>query len=79
MLLGRGARRLRAPYLGGRRLWVADLDLPEPLFDYLARYGSPIRYRYAHGERPLSDYQTVFASEPGSAEMPSAGRPRQGS
>ena len=51
---------------------------PEPLFDYLARYGSPIRYRYV-GERPLSDYQTVFASEPGSAEMPSAAAPRPGS
>ena len=24
---------------------------------------------------PLADYQTVFATEPGSAEMPSAGRP----
>jgi S-adenosylmethionine:tRNA ribosyltransferase-isomerase len=76
LVLPAGARaRLRAPYLGGRRLWVADLDLPEPLLDYLARFGSPIRYRYVRGERPLSDYQTVFAAEPGSAEMPSAGRP----
>ena len=25
--------------------------------------------------RPLADYQTIFATEPGSAEMPSAGRP----
>src|SRR5690606_35639001 len=33
--------------------------------------------RYAHERRarPLSAYQTVFASTPGSAEMPSAGRP----
>ena len=71
----RAARACVAPYLGGRRLWVADLDLPEPLLDYLARHGSPIRYRYVAGEHPLSEYQTVFATEPGSAEMPSAGRP----
>ena len=69
-----GRAELLAPYLAGRRLWIARLDLPEPLEGYLARYGAPIRYRYA-AERPLVDYQTVFAREPGSAEMPSAGRP----
>ncbi len=70
-----GRASLRAPYLGGRRLWVADLALPEPLHDYLARYGRPIRYGYVPAEHPLAAYQTVFATEPGSAEMPSAGRP----
>jgi S-adenosylmethionine:tRNA ribosyltransferase-isomerase len=75
VLAGGGRAGLRAPYLGGRRLWVADLDLPEPLHDYLARNGRPIRYRYVPEPHPLSDYQTVFAAEPGSAEMPSAGRP----
>jgi S-adenosylmethionine:tRNA ribosyltransferase-isomerase len=70
-----GRARLSAPYLGGRRLWVADLDLPEPLHDYLARHGRPIRYRYVPAKHPLDAYQTVFATEPGSAEMPSAGRP----
>ena len=33
----------------------------------------PVRLRA--GPYPLADYQTVFAREPGSAEMPSAGRP----
>ena len=57
------------------RLWRAH---PEPGVDlggYLARYGRPIRYGYVTGEFPLSAYQTVYATEPGSAEMPSAGRP----
>jgi S-adenosylmethionine:tRNA ribosyltransferase-isomerase len=69
-----GRAELLAPYVSGRRLWVARLVLPKPLDDYLAAHGAPIRYRYS-AERPLADYQTVFALEPGSAEMPSAGRP----
>jgi S-adenosylmethionine:tRNA ribosyltransferase-isomerase len=56
-------------------MWVADLRLPEPLEAYLARHGAPIRYRHAPGDWPLATYQTVYATEPGSAEMPSAGRP----
>ena len=74
-LPGGGNVELLAPYLAGPRLWVARLALPEPLPGYLARHGRPIRYRYVQEERPLADYQTVFATEPGSAEMPSAGRP----
>lgn len=57
------------------RLWVARLALPVPVPDYLSRYGFPIRYRYVPEPWPLPMYQTVFATEPGSAEMPSAGRP----
>jgi len=57
----------------GVRLWraatLADLA------GVLRRHGRPIRYGYVDGEWPLSAYQTVFAREPGSAEMPSAGRP----
>jgi len=56
------------------RLWIATLTLPLPLVQYLNRYGSPIRYSYVRKEWPNSYYQTVFAAEPGSAEMPSAGR-----
>ena len=56
------------------RLWVASLDLPAPLTDYLAQYGFPIRYGYVKQAWPLDYYQTVYATEPGSAEMPSAGR-----
>jgi S-adenosylmethionine:tRNA ribosyltransferase-isomerase len=66
---------LEAPYLSGPRLWAARLRLPEPLMAYLARHGAPIRYRYVPEAHPLADYQTAYAVEPGSAEMPSAGRP----
>ena len=56
------------------RLWVATLNLPDPIHDYLNQHGFPIRYSYVKEGWPLSYYQTVFATEMGSAEMPSAGR-----
>jgi len=55
------------------RLWRARLSVA--VVPYLLRYGSPIRYSYVPREWPLSYYQTVFARDPGSAEMPSASRP----
>ncbi|HEX8004932.1 MAG TPA: S-adenosylmethionine:tRNA ribosyltransferase-isomerase, partial [Trebonia sp.] len=55
------------------RLWRAVLD--RNVLPYLAKYGTPIRYSYVEQDWPLENYQTVFAVEPGSAEMPSAGRP----
>jgi S-adenosylmethionine:tRNA ribosyltransferase-isomerase len=57
------------------RLWIAALQLPGALVPYLDEYGFPIRYRYVKRSWPSAMYQTVFATEPGSAEMPSAGRP----
>src|SRR5919198_761599 len=48
---------------------------PGDLLVWLAGAGRPIRYGYVQRSWPLSAYQTVFAREPGSAEMPSAGRP----
>ena len=54
-------------------MWIAALELAEPVLPYLERFGSPIRYSYVTGSWPDSMYQTVFATEPGSAEMPSAG------
>jgi S-adenosylmethionine:tRNA ribosyltransferase-isomerase len=65
-LLGRMPRSVR--------LWVATLDLPGPLIEYLCRHGRPIRYRYVPDAWPINAYTNVFATEPGSAEMPSAGR-----
>jgi S-adenosylmethionine:tRNA ribosyltransferase-isomerase len=70
-----GRATMVAPYAGGRRLWLAKLDLPEPLADYLDRHGHPIRYSYVPREWPLSAYQNAYALDPGSAEMASAGRP----
>jgi len=69
-----GRAKLLAPYLAGR-LWVAQLDAPAPLLEYLDDHGRPIRYRHLADDPPLSDLQNVYAREPGSAEMPSAGRP----
>ena len=70
-----GTVEILAPYASGARLWLARLDLDVPVERYLGRHGSPIRYAYVPGAWPLAAYQTVFADEPGSAEMPSAGRP----
>jgi S-adenosylmethionine:tRNA ribosyltransferase-isomerase len=81
-LPGEGGLTLVAPYPAGivrarrgQRLWRAAVDLPDGVPPFLARRGRPIRYGYVTGQWPLSSYQTVFATEPGSAEMPSAGRP----
>lgn len=57
-----------------KRLWIATLNLPFPLQEYLTEYGIPIRYGYVRDNWPISYYQTVYATEKGSAEMPSAGR-----
>lgn len=56
-------------------VWQATLKLPNAVDDYLARHGFPIRYNYVKDKWPLPYYQTVYATETGSAEMPSAGRP----
>lgn len=57
------------------RLWYAWFALPAAMDVYLARFGEPIRYGHVAGHFPLRDYQTMFAREPGSSEMPSAARP----
>jgi S-adenosylmethionine:tRNA ribosyltransferase-isomerase len=55
------------------RLWRARLSVA--VVPYLLRHGIPIRYSYVRRDWALPFYQTVFAREPGSAEMPSASRP----
>lgn len=76
VLLPEGATvDLLAPYPGSARLWVAAVHLAEPVPEYLTRHGRPIRYPYVGRQWPIEAYQTVYAREPGSAEMPSAGRP----
>jgi S-adenosylmethionine:tRNA ribosyltransferase-isomerase len=73
-LPGGGVARLRARFSTADRLWIAELELPAPLLDYLRAHGRPIRYAHQPAPRPLADHQTIFARVPGSAEMPSAGR-----
>jgi S-adenosylmethionine:tRNA ribosyltransferase-isomerase len=60
---------------GQVRLHRATVALEGHVTALLARRGRPIAYGYVPDRWPLADYQTVFATEPGSAEMPSAGRP----
>ena len=60
---------------GQTRLWEARPRIDGGVPVFLTRHGRPIRYAYVPHPWPLPDYQTVFAREPGSAEMPSAGRP----
>ena len=74
-LAGGAAAELLARFPGSDRLAVARFDVDEPVEDYVGRHGQPIRYGYVPASWPLAAYQTVFAHEPGSAEMPSAGRP----
>lgn len=57
------------------RLWCGQLRTPLALGEWLHEYGAPIRYRYTSAPWPLSAYRTEYADTPGSAEMPSAGRP----
>ena len=71
----RATIQLEAPYPKSVRLWIARLELPEPVFTWLAAHGQPIRYGYVQRPWPISVYQNVYAEVPGSAEMPSAGRP----
>ncbi len=78
-----GSLQLVAPYyttaLEGQkkhlRLWLLKASPDLRIEDYLLRYGFPIRYSALHtAPYPADYYQTVFARETGSAEMPSAGR-----
>lgn len=58
------------------RLWRLSFSQSGPsLLDSIYRLGQPIRYGYIAAPWSLDYYQTVYANEPGSAEMPSAGRP----
>jgi len=82
-LRGGGSATMLAPFgdrtsglpNGSVRLWVAELACPGGVMAYAAEFGAPIRYGYVRERWPLYMYQTMFGMEPGSAEMPSAGRP----
>jgi S-adenosylmethionine:tRNA ribosyltransferase-isomerase len=74
-LQGGAKLELVAPYASGARLMLGRFDGAESVEEHLASFGEPIRYGYARQSWPLSAYQNVYATVPGSAEMPSAGRP----
>jgi S-adenosylmethionine:tRNA ribosyltransferase-isomerase len=57
------------------RLWKLKFSASgSTLVDLIYRLGKPIRYEYVSAPWDLDYYQTIYATEPGSAEMPSAGR-----
>jgi S-adenosylmethionine:tRNA ribosyltransferase-isomerase len=72
---------LTAPYPGrassptgrGNRLWRATVT--GDVIAEVRAHGRPIAYGYLDRQYPLAAYQSVFGVHPGSAEMPSAGRP----
>jgi S-adenosylmethionine:tRNA ribosyltransferase-isomerase len=74
-LVGGAAVELVAPYASGHRLLLARVEIEGSLVEYLRRHGEPIRYGYVPEPWPLEAYQNAYATTPGSAEMPSAGRP----
>ena len=65
--------RLVSKYPGLERLWFVQIH--GDVEAVLSEHGSPIRYGYVDQDYSLEAYQTVLARVPGSAEMPSAGRP----
>jgi S-adenosylmethionine:tRNA ribosyltransferase-isomerase len=65
---------LLAPSPRSPRLWIAAIEGTPDVTEFLADNGKPIRYTPGPTV-PIEDYQTVFATTPGSAEMPSAARP----
>ncbi len=74
-LAGGATATLEQPYGERGRLWIATLDLGMRTLSWLAAHGRPIRYGYVDRPWPIEMYQNVYAAKPGSAEMPSAGRP----
>ena len=57
------------------KLWnIKFSETGTELINLLYQIGNPIRYRYVSERFPLDYYQTVYAKDPGSSEMPSAGR-----
>ncbi len=64
-----------APDAAIPRLWrIRFSKTGTELLDALYRVGQPVRYNYVSAPWDLDYYQNVFARDPGSAEMPSAGR-----
>lgn len=75
-----GQAQIIEPYYGENtlpehlHLWRIRFEINTSVETFLDQYGHPIKYDSIQKVYPASYYQTVFAQEAGSAEMPSAGR-----
>ena len=69
-LPGRATVHVLGRMPGSARLWVASLDLGEPIIDYLHRWGRAIRYHYVPATWPIDAYRNAYAAD----QLP-AGRP----
>ncbi|HNB52238.1 MAG TPA: S-adenosylmethionine:tRNA ribosyltransferase-isomerase [Anaerolineales bacterium] len=65
--------RVIMPYPGLPRLWFVQFE--GDVHAAMKQFGHPIVYGYIENPPGLDSYQTIFATTPGSAEMPSAARP----
>jgi len=57
------------------RLWrIRFSETGAAFINLIYQIGQPIHYDYVSANFPIDYYQTIYAREPGSSEMPSAGR-----
>ena len=75
MLPGGARARFLGLHRASRRMWITEVELPLPYFDYFTRFGRPVTYSHVTGTWPIAAFQTTYARAIGSSEMPSAGRP----
>jgi S-adenosylmethionine:tRNA ribosyltransferase-isomerase len=73
-LAGGAVVHLLARNTTSSRLWHVEVDGVTDVVSYLFAHADPIRY-VPGPVVPIEDHQTIFSTEPGSAEMPSAARP----
>ena len=67
--------RLESPHREIPGMWKVRFSASgAELIDLIYRLGEPVRYQYVSKPWELNYYQTIYARDPGSAEMPSAGR-----
>ncbi|MGB8385921.1 MAG: S-adenosylmethionine:tRNA ribosyltransferase-isomerase, partial [Dermatophilaceae bacterium] len=67
--------RSSSPTGAGNRLWRGGPEDRQDVSALLGAHGRPIAYGYLSARWPLTAYQHVFGTVPGSAEMASAARP----
>ena len=76
-LPNKGTIKLKSKFYENRdllHLWTVEVNIDQDIQSYMQMYGQPIKYENLDKAYPLDYYQTYFSYQPGSSEMPSAGR-----